>query len=475
MNNHLMAYLGYRRWYWMLLVVALGVLFLGGTQNLWSEWDDNRIGVELLNTQITAALTLGRHTSMVSQVCGNLPTDCLAGDSWEKGRSISRPYAISLLVEGRSQDAERVLQNRLKQSVNPDVFDYFWLARALEATVRIEQSLACYREAGAGDYLVNRAKVKMDQGKFDEAASDYRMALAVLGFSEDELTPELADVYVELGHALGASGAKWDALEIYQAVVQAFPERADYRTILGMAYAGLGQFQEAEDELRRATKTTNRAGVVEAFFRLGEFYREQGRWQEAITAYQQGVALNPTHGFYRLGLAYAYLDAGMVAEAEREFKTVAEVNDRWGWSRQAYWELGRLYNQQGMLDEAIDVYERLLALAPDRAEYRIELGAAYIGKRKLARARDVLTPVLESDSSTSTQKAWAWALVGGSYRAEGDLARWVESYQRAVQLSPFNASYHIQLAQAYTAIGENTLAEQEYRTAQEIQGSSGGQ
>ncbi len=87
----------------------------------------------------------------------------------------------------------------------------------------------------------------------------------------------------------------------------------------------------------------------------GQRLADQGRYTEALQAYDNGIALSPqwTDLYYHKGTAYSKL--GMIDEAVEAFDKVNELNPKDGVV--AYYWIGRTLSGAGRYDEAIQAYE----------------------------------------------------------------------------------------------------------------------
>ena len=87
----------------------------------------------------------------------------------------------------------------------------------------------------------------------------------------------------------------------------------------------------------------------------GQRLVDQGRYTEALQAYDNGIALSPqwTDLYYHKGTAYSKL--GMIDEAVEAFDKVNELNPKDGVV--AYHWIGRTLSGAGRYDEAIQAYE----------------------------------------------------------------------------------------------------------------------
>jgi tetratricopeptide (TPR) repeat protein len=120
----------------------------------------------------------------------------------------------------------------------------------------------------------------------------------------------------------------------FDAFRQQFPRNARLTYCYAMAISGRWSNQATADSghiidlLRRATVLD--PTLAEAHFQLGEFYQEQGQFNEALRAYQDAVRLKPEQETYLYRLALAYKRAGNTAMFNEEMQAYrkAHANQR---------------------------------------------------------------------------------------------------------------------------------------------------
>jgi tetratricopeptide (TPR) repeat protein len=64
------------------------------------------------------------------------------------------------------------------------------------------------------------------------------------------------------------------------------------------------------------------------FFRQGLALAKQGRWKEALKAYQESLQVNPGSVQTYLNLGFVYYELGYDREAQEAFGTASRLQDR---------------------------------------------------------------------------------------------------------------------------------------------------
>ncbi|PYU97446.1 MAG: hypothetical protein DMG10_30840 [Acidobacteria bacterium] len=168
-------------------------------------------------------------------------------------------------------------------------------------------------------------------------------------------------------------------------------------------YYLLGQVYEKSQQPDRALeiyRTALRQKVTatsKIYARMGVIYGEQGRLDEAISAFQKALEMDPTDLESHDKLALAYLLKGRIAEAERILKYLLAVDDE---NSQAHNNMGWIALKKKDTREARRHFERALQLDPDLLEAYLNLGLIYKEAGDYARARANLEKYLARASAS---------------------------------------------------------------------------
>ena len=115
-----------------------------------------------------------------------------------------------------------------------------------------------------------------------------------------------------------------------------------------------------------------------AFAPLADAYRKVGRAREAIRLCQQGLVRFPQYTTARLILARAYLDEGNGEEALGELVRILEASPK---DTQAHRLAADIHRKAGRWNEAREHLERVVKLEPSDREARLTLEALQAGGR----------------------------------------------------------------------------------------------
>ena len=97
----------------------------------------------------------------------------------------------------------------------------------------------------------------------------------------------------------------------------------------------------------------------------GDGYFADGKPQQALTAYNKALRLNPENGKVYAARGAAYFFTGDYVAAQKDFMKVLEINP---YEPEAYSALGSALAAQGDYEQALQVLNIALMLAPDKPE-----------------------------------------------------------------------------------------------------------
>ncbi len=235
--------------------------------------------------------------------------------------------------------------------------------------------------------------------------------------------------------------------------------------LMGCAWQQTSYWRNSETLWNRDLACTSQNAL--AHYNLGNVLSERGRFDAAITQYEQAVAIKPdfADAHNNLGIALArsqrYDDAiahfrrlleiepdstdahnnlgmalagrGQVDQAIAEYRRALEIDAR---NAEAHYNLGTALAQRGELDPAIEQYRRALEIQPDYVEVRYKLGAILNHQGNIADAVGQLREALRSKPNhvvVMNQLAWILATCPDASIRNGSEA--VDLAQRAVRLT----------------------------------------
>jgi tetratricopeptide (TPR) repeat protein len=113
-------------------------------------------------------------------------------------------------------------------------------------------------------------------------------------------------------------------------------------------------------------------------------HADEGKWDEAIKAYQQALSLNPRSADARLNMGDAYLSSGKYEEA---FAAYRESILAAPWNPDTHAALGAAYNEMALYGDAFKPFLQAIRLDPNHAQAHYGIGYAHL---KLANFKEAL-------------------------------------------------------------------------------------
>lgn len=224
------------------------------------------------------------------------------------------------------------------------------------------------------------AELYKERGQYPQADREYEQAL-----SGD---PNMVAAYIGQGDVAMAMELYARAIDRYQKALELQTGSRAIELRLAGAYVKDEQYDRALPLLQEilATDPENDTALV----LMGDLLMAQGDAAGAIEKYKAALKRNPTSEV-QLKLARAYLAAGELDEAKREFQ---DLIHRFPYRGAAYDGLGDVYRAQGDEERALEQYrealrrtydiadkediaEKIVELAPDDLDMRFKLAGYY--------------------------------------------------------------------------------------------------
>jgi tetratricopeptide (TPR) repeat protein len=153
------------------------------------------------------------------------------------------------------------------------------------------------------------------------------------------------------------------AIEYFTAAMRMDPYYSEYHNERGNAFLALGRYDEAVRDYREAIRLS--APYHEVWTNLGQCYRKMGRLDDAVEAYSRALDLEPSADVARVARAQVQAVLGRAGEAIADYQAALDtVEDE---RPQVLANLAALLYGQGRTEEALDLLDQAVALAPNVA------------------------------------------------------------------------------------------------------------
>ncbi len=457
--------------YLVLSICAVLVLVLGVPEGV--QWVSDRLGEAALGEATTAAV---------------LPFE-LIGDAAGRQRDFCEGLSRDLSILLQQQDGSR--------------------PRLMVSSYRLVRDVALrdlYRERGVelavsgnltqeGEKLIVRISLvdtrrgtssggeRIEGTTFDRNGLARKIEEAVLRMLQLKLSPDSRSV-LAAGQLEGAPDLRGvmlegqglleryddqahieDAISKFSEVTQRAPEYAPAYSSLGLAYAYLYRHVrrpelvvQANDAARRALQLDPKdpAGTLTLGMVLSEF----GRYEEALSVFDQSLKLSPERSEAWRWKAAALAHLGRSAEAEQAYRKAIELHPHY-WA--GYHELGSFFLDLGRYEEALREFERVEALLPESVTARNNIAVVQLRRQQPSLAEAVLEGALKLRPTFQT-----FDLLGSCFYEQGDYAKAAESYEEALKLDDSQALVWGNLGGCYRQLGRPDDVARCYRRAADL-------
>lgn len=263
---------------------------------------------------------------------------------------------------------------------------------------------------------------------------------------------------------------RWEEAEkIYARDVRNNPNSSSARAYLAIVQAELFKLGAAEENARKALARDSRNPY--AHIALGVAYRNQTASSDmtyraqreellnkAADAFKTAIRLdaNNPDAYNRLGEIYR--SQGRLSEAEEAFEKAAQLDSRFS---EAIANRGTVLKAQGRTDDAIREYRRAIQLNSKNHKAHYYLGEALADQGRYHDAYQSLNTALYQNRNSEM----VFAKMGDVLQKQGNEAAAIAKYREAIRIKPEYIPAYQKLAQLFDTRGDGELAVAELRSA----------
>ncbi|MBK8467450.1 MAG: tetratricopeptide repeat protein [Chloracidobacterium sp.] len=302
-------------------------------------------------------------------------------------------------------------------------------------------------------FLKMMGEINMDRKAFPAALEAFQKA--------SKMAPDDADVHYNMARvyfALGDAKAQGTEADLALSKGTRFPGEAHY--LAGDARQKQGNLVGAIDAYQKAINS--KPDIYQAYINLAEVYRNENRFNDAISISKQGLRNFPNDGAIYTSLSEFYSLADRPEDAVQAAKAgITLLPNRY----LAYTNLCRAENTLKNYGDAIAACNSALNLQPDDGETNYYLGNAYVGlgrsveaTNRYTRAVNGLTAYTEKYPNLSD----GWYLLGNALFADKQYDRSIEAYLKCLSLSPKFLRARVNLGIVYTRKKNKAAAVEQY-------------
>lgn len=228
---------------------------------------------------------------------------------------------------------------------------------------------------------------------------------------------------------------------------------------LGISYYDKGNIDEAISAWEIAIIVNPEFAA--AYYNLGNAYEEKGLLKEAMSAWEKVIEITPFDIDVYFNMGVAYSKRGMFREAIKTFRKAIEINPE---DPDTHYSLGIVFVNTGELDNAIEEYNYTIELRPEHAEAYYSLGNAYYDKNMLDSAHKSYRAAIK----ISNNYADAYNNLGSVLFDKGMIDEAIDAWERAIEINPNFADAYYNLGNVYDEKRLFCKAVSEWRKALEV-------
>jgi predicted Zn finger-like uncharacterized protein len=368
----------------------------------------------------------------------------------EKARKTEGPGEISdalaakgwiMLARDRAGDARAAFDEAVKIDQR-NVSALVGQGEVLYADSRFTEALTRFDEAVKKDptsiqAIIGNAKTKIALERLADAKSQLTAAR--------QKAPKDMGVAMWLGKTEAALGNKTVAEQLFKTAVELAdpqsPDAIQAYAAFASFLAASGRTSEAQAKLDEArSKLPDSAQLQRAF---GEVAAAQGHFDEAIGHFNAALEKNPGDLGTRFRLGQTYRQMRKLDLATEELDKVAAIDKEYPGIAL---ERGLLFEESGDVQKALEQFQTAFQKAPNDVDLMLRVGAAYVAIGEIDKA----LPLLNKVKDARPNSAEANHFIGRAYLKQGGIesASAMRYLQRAVELDPNRAEYHLYVAWA---------------------------
>ena len=217
-----------------------------------------------------------------------------------------------------------------------------------------------------------------------------------------------------------------------------------------------GRYQDAIDAYCEAIAI--QPDLVEAYINLGSMVSTLGQRDEAVVLLRRAIAIRPDNALAHGNLGKVLQDLGHLDEAFSAYSTAIALEPD---NAVNLLNFGAVLLDRQAWDDAITVTRRVLVLQPDAAIAYANLTIAFV---QLGQYEEALEAGRQA-VALQPQSAAILAVLGGAMRELGEFGEALALCRRAVALDPALSDAHFNLSHACKAMNQLEEAEQAARQA----------
>ncbi len=367
-------------------------------------------------------------------------------ESYARGNLTDAISEFNEVVESGSSDRDKAIALTYLGMISDDKGEY---DRAIEFLTR-----ARTYDNKNPDIYKNLAIAYRHRKDFDKALESAEKSASLN--SEDVVAKKiLGDVYYD-------SGKYENAIGQYREILDKNPDNAGVLYNMGSAQLAKGDEFAAMEYFKKAGAADKIGEVAHrAYSRLGTMLLERNNFTEAEAYLKQAVSIRPGDATNHYNLGLAYLRQNKTAEAMEELTKAESLGE----GNAAIMEkIGEEYYNAKNYDRSLDIFNRLRKNNARNVKILSRIADIYYQKGEMDGAYEAYRRITTIEPATENARA-AYVNMGIILDDTQRFDEAIEAYEKALAISPKDASTHYNMGIAYKHAGKPELAVRAWKQA----------
>lgn len=193
----------------------------------------------------------------------------------------------------------------------------------------------------------------------------------------------------------------------------------------------------------------------------GDYYRETGQHDKAISDYQEGIALDKNNVSLPKNFGKLLFEMSRFDQALATFNTAIAIDAT---DPELYLNRGATYAALKQFQKAVDDFTKTLELDPNESEAYLNRSNVYFETRQFEASIQNIDQYL----LVHPEYGDGWFRKGLMRSALGDIRAALDAYNKAIQADAQNGSYYQERARVYEVLGETANANADKQRAQQL-------
>jgi tetratricopeptide (TPR) repeat protein len=282
--------------------------------------------------------------------------------------------------------------------------------------------------------------------------------LAVITFAQSDLYKQALEKY-QIKQYPGA-------LQLAQKALQEDSENPAKLHLYGLTLAAVGQFEPAEENLRKAVSLAPDQAALA--YDLGALLHQERKYAGAVPVLKRAIALDPDNLTARMMLArcyvFSYHELQIPNFSELTLEQLNYIVKKDPKFPRVHHHIALVYINSGQPEKAVAELNTELKYDPADSQARLELGETLLKLNQYRKAtQELLLAAKQAPQMPDIQYALAKA-----YKSEDRTADALDAARKCVELNPQFANGHYLLGVLYRDSNQPELSRQQFELFQQL-------